>query len=129
MTSTEVIDSSPITADEVAAAASELLQKTLGDEAALDELRTKNVAVLTTMMPPMLREMVNEAAGVGTDNEIGAAAWVRNLIARELGYTLPAAEEKVKKASNKRSVELKQKAQRSVVNELIARARRGELSL
>ena len=119
MTSEYVDEQAPITDEEV-----EALKEELRAKVNLEELKTKNAAVLTTMMPIVLREMVNEAAG-----DEGAAAWVRNLIARELDYTLPASEPKSKKASNKRDTQLKAKAQRAMVADLIAASRRGEINL
>lgn len=114
-----VDEGAPITDEEV-----EALKEELRSKVNLDELKTKNAAVLTTMMPIVLREMVNEAAG-----DKGAAAWTRELIARELNFALPTEEPKAKKTANKRDAQLKAKAQRAMVADLIAASRRGEINL
>jgi cytochrome P450 len=94
----------------------------------LDELKGKNSAVLTVMMPLPLRVMIDEAARNTDGSEGSAADWARQLFATQLDYTLPTKTE-VKSKRNKRDVEVQQKAQRAMVAELIERARKGEIDL
>ena len=99
-----------------------------------EDLMRKNSAVLTVMMPLPLRIMIDEAAATAAKQsdpnaEKGSAAdWVRDLLARELNYTLPTkGATRVKK--DKRSIEVQQRAQRAMVAELIKKAREGGIDL
>ena len=93
-----------------------------------DELMRKNSAVLTVMMPLPLRVLIDQAAVNPDGTEGSAADWVRQLLAERLNYTLPTkGTGRAKK--DKRSIEIQQRAQRSMVAELIEKARKGEISL
>ena len=94
----------------------------------IDELKTKNSAVLTVMMPLPLRVMIDEASKNPDGSDGSAADWARNLFAEQLNYTLPVKTE-TRKKRNQRDVKVQQQAQRAMVAELIERARRGEIDL
>ena len=114
-------ESMPISDEEIAAA-KESLRATVD----IEELKRKNSAVLTTMMPPVLRVMIDEAAKTAG---VSAADWARTLFAETLGFDLPQTEPKAKKARNERDVKVKQAAQRSLVADIIAQARAGQIDL
>lgn len=113
----------PITQAEIDAVKAQLLSNVN-----MDELRSKNSAVLTVMMPLPLRVMIDEACKNTDGTEGSAADWARQLFADTLNYTLPTKTETRKKRSD-RDVKLQQQAQRAMVAELIERARKGEIDL
>lgn len=120
-----------ITQEEIEAAKAAMQNDPKFSEA---ELMNKNSAVLTVMMPLPLRVMIDEAAANAakasdpTAEKGSAADWVRDLLARELNYTLPTkGATRVKK--DKRSIEVQQRAQRAMVAELIKKAREGGIDL
>lgn len=96
----------------------------------IEALRNKNVAVLTIMMPPGVRDAINDAAErEGTS----AATWARSALAEKLGIELPKgkvrtskyATEEEKQAANKAAA----KSRREQVNELLAALKRGDIQL
>ena len=118
-----VATDAPISQEEIDA-----VKATLLDNVNLDELKTKNSAVLTVMMPLPLRVMIDEASKNPDGSDGSAADWARNLFAEQLDYTLPVKTE-TRKKRNQRDVKVQQQAQRAMVAELIERARRGEIDL
>ena len=113
----------PITQAEIDAVKEQLLSNVN-----LEELKGKNSAVLTCMMPLPLRFLIDEACKNADGSEGSAADWARQVFAERLGYILPTKTEQ-KSKRNKRDVEVQQKAQRAMVAELLDRARRGEIDL
>jgi hypothetical protein len=113
----------PITQEEIDAVKTQLLSNVN-----LDELKGKNSAVLTVMMPLPLRVMIDEACKREDGSDGSAADWARSLFADKLGYTLPVKTE-TRKKRNQRDVRIQQQAQRAMVAELIEQARRGEIDL
>ena len=113
-----------ITQDEIDAAKAEMLQRITNDPQALADLKTKNTAVITTMLPALLRAQVDEAAG-----DMGAAEWARRLIARELGYELPVKAGRSKVTKDARAEEIKAKGTRAAYADLLERVRSGALEL
>ena len=123
----EVMDA-PISEAEIEAVKAQLLASGALN---IEDLKNKNSAVLTTMLPPALSFMLEEAAKTaGSDGgDIGKAAYVRNLIAEHFGYALPVGAQKESRKQDKRAVAVKAAATRSAVADLIARARAGEVQL
>lgn len=130
----------PITQEEIDAAKSEMLAKTLGDQSALQDLRTKNTAVITTMLPALLRAQLDEAAShvggtIGEDGrlaggeDIGAAEYVRRLIARDQNYELPAKAARSRVTKDPRAEEVKNKATRAMYADLLSKVREGSIEL
>lgn len=124
-TSAPVGEDAPISKEEVEAVRAQLLAANPG---LLDELKGKNSAVLTVMMPLALRVMIDEAARKADGTDGSAADWARELFASQLNFTLPTKSEQ-KSKTNKRDVKVQQQAQRAMVAELIERARKGEINL
>jgi cytochrome P450 len=125
MTTDYETEAQPITQEEIEAVKARLLETVN-----IDELKTKNSAVLTVMMPLPLRVLIDQAADAeaGGEGKGSAADWARRVFADALGYNLPVkSETKVKK--NKRDAEVQQRAQRAMVADLIEKARRGEIDL
>lgn len=131
VTETQTSVAGAITQEEIEAAKAAMQQDPNFNQ---DELIRKNSAVLTVMMPLPLRVLIDQAAleqAKQTDptaTEGSAADFVRGLLAERLNYTLPTkGTGRVKK--DKRSQDVQKAAQRSMVADLIEKARRGEINL
>lgn len=97
----------------------------------IEALKNKNVAVLTIMMPPGMRDAINEAAEAASTS---AATFARQALAEKIGYALPAqgatrvkkyATEEERAAANKAAA----KSRRDQVNALLDALKRGEIQL
>lgn len=97
----------------------------------IEKLKNRNVAVLTVMMPPGLRDAINEAA---EESSASAANWARKTIADALGYELPTqasgrtkkyATEEERVAANK----TRAKERRETVNALLQQLKEGKISI
>lgn len=97
----------------------------------IEKLKNRNVAVLTVMMPPGLRDKVHDAAEAQDKSD---ATFVRELIANALGFELVTTGGRTKTstlsdAERAERNKAKAKERRDTVNELMKRLKAGEISL
>lgn len=97
----------------------------------IEKLKNRNVAVLTVMMPPVLRDKISEASDAASES---AATWARKALADALGYELPkqASGRAKKYATDEERIaanKARAKERRETVNALLEKLKSGEISI
>lgn len=111
-------EDAPITEDEIAAVRERLLRE---NPALAEELQNKNTEMISFTVPLGLKLLADDAAKNADGSPGSTAEFVRDLLAEKFNYTLPVRQPKAKPA--KRDKDLEKAAQRSIMNDLIARSR------
>lgn len=97
----------------------------------IDDIATRNVASVAVLMPPGLKDRIKEHA-----DSIGQSSmqYIRELVARDLGYELPAATERTRVSKyasaeeKEAATKAKAKERRDLIKDLMAKHRAAQAS-